>query len=287
MKARRVSLDRLAALKDEHWVERTRRPYVRDGIAYVPVRDGEDADAVLPERRPYTGRGFTMIGSIAVLQGDEPTDDQVRQIEAWMKPTGILWVRSRNGVLRIPDVQVVSGESSLVCHREMGIVFWFDPSKVMFCAGNRHEKTRMMRIIRKGERVADMFAGIGYFSLPLALAGARVHAMELNPVAYGYLRRNVKENRVQDRVTAECGDCRDLLHGWYDRILMGHFDAPAMLDAAAGHILPGGTIHLHTIGSSIPRLLPGYQDCLSVEAIRRVKKVGPHTWHYVLDLRAA
>jgi tRNA wybutosine-synthesizing protein 2 len=131
-----------------------------------------------------------------------------------------------------------------------------------------------------------MFAGIGYFSLPAALSGARVHAMELNPVAYGYLCRNVKENKVQHQVTAECGDCRNLLYGWYDRILMGHFDAPAMLDAAVGHILPGGTIHLHTIGSSIPQLEAEYQDCLFVKAIRRVKMVGPHTWHYVLDLRA-
>lgn len=281
-----VRPESLAGLDSEEWIDRKRRPYVRDGIAYVPVRNGYDADCVLPGRRPYTGRGYTMIGTIALLEGKEPTDDEVRQLQEWKNPSGILWVRARRGVLRLPDVRVISGESSLVAHREMGLVYRLDPSRVMFSRSNRQEKARMMGIVRKGERVADMFAGIGQFSLPMARAGARVHAMELNPVAYGYLCRNVEENGLDHRVTAECGDCRDLLFGWYDRIVMGHFDAPDMLDAASGHILPGGTMHVHTACSETPNLPEQYCDSLIVEAVRRVKKVGPHTWHYVLDLRA-
>jgi tRNA wybutosine-synthesizing protein 2 len=286
MKVRRVAPENLPALTGQSWVEKNRRPYVDGGVAFVPVRNGFDSDLDLPERRPYTGRGFAMIGSIAVLQGDEPTAEEVRQIEAWTHPTGILWVRSREGIMRIPDARVLSGESSVVCHRESGIRYWLDPSKVMFSPGNRQEKARLAGLITKGEQVADMFAGIGYFSLPAALAGARVHAMELNPVAFEYLCRNLKENGVQDRVHAECGDCRGLLTGWYDRILMGHFDARSMLDQALGHIRPGGTIHLHETGCKAPSLEPAYHDCLSIESVRRVKKVGPHTWHYVLDLRA-
>jgi tRNA wybutosine-synthesizing protein 2 len=40
MRVRVVRPESLAMLDDEPWVERKRRPYVRDGIAYVPVRDG-------------------------------------------------------------------------------------------------------------------------------------------------------------------------------------------------------------------------------------------------------
>ncbi|NTV00474.1 MAG: SAM-dependent methyltransferase [Methanoregulaceae archaeon] len=286
MRVRVVRPESLARLKDEPWVEGRRRPYVRDGIAYMPVRDGYDADLVLPDRRPYTGRGFSMIGTIALFEGEEPTKEQVRQVKEWKNPTGILWVRARNGVLRLPDIRVVSGESSVVRHREMGVVYWLDPSQVMFSRGNRQEKARMMGIIRKGERVADMFAGIGQFSLPLAYAGAKVHAMELNPVAYGYLCRNIEENGFSGQMTAECGDSRDLLFGWYDRIVMGHFDAQDLLSAATGHILPGGIIHLHSAFEGTPSLADQYQDSFVVEAIRRVKKVRPHTWHYVMDLRA-
>jgi tRNA wybutosine-synthesizing protein 2 len=285
MKARRIPPDLLPTLKNEDWVETSRGSYVRDGMAYVPVKEGYPYDMILPRRRAYTGRGFSMLGSIAVLQGEEPADEEIREVERWRKPTGIIWIRSCNGVLRIPDVQVVSGTVSEVCHREMGMVFWLDPAQVMFSKGNRQEKARMMHVIRKGERVADMFAGIGYFSLPAARAGACVHAMELNPVAYRYLCRNVEENRVQNRVVAEWGDSRDLLFGWYDRILMGHFDAPDMIDAAFGHLLPEGTIHLHTVGSGFPQVPEEYRDCLFSKDVRRVKKVAPHMWHYVMDLR--
>ena len=286
MRVRVVGPDSLAKIQEDPWVEKKRRPYVRDGIAYVPVRDGYEAESVLPDRRPYSGRGFTMIGTIALLEGDEPTEEHVRQVKEWKNPTGILWVRARNGTLRLPDVRVVYGESSVVRHREMGISYWLDPSQVMFSRGNRQEKARMRGIIRKGERVADMFAGIGQFSLPLALAGANVHAMELNPVAYGYLCRNIEENGFSGQVTAECGDCRDLLFGWYDRIVMGHFDSPDMLSAAASHILPGGTIHLHTACEATPSVGEKYRESFVVEAIRRVKMGRPHTWHYVMDLRA-
>lgn len=285
MKARRVTPDLLPTLKDAPWVETSRRSYVRDGMAYVPVREGYPWDLILPRRRPYSGRGFSMLGSIAVVRGGEPTEKEIREIEHWKKPTGIIWIRSCNGILRIPEVQVVSGIVTEVCHRELGMAFWLDPAQVLFSKGNREEKARMMRIIRRGERVADMFAGIGYFSLPAARAGARVHAMELNPVAYRYLCRNLEENRVQHLVTAECGDCRDLLFGWYDRILMGHFDSTDMLDAAVGHLLPGGTIHLHTAESGIPVIPEEYRDCLVPENTHRIKKVAPHTWHYVMDLR--
>jgi tRNA wybutosine-synthesizing protein 2 len=285
MKARRVPPDHLAALKEADWVEPKRRSYVRDGIAYVPVREGYPFDTVLPGRRPYAGRGFSMLGSIAVLQGKRPTEEEVREIERWKKPSGVIWIRSCRGVFRTPDVEVVSGSSSEVCHREMGIRYWLDPAQVMFSKGNRQEKARMMRVIRKGERVADMYAGIGYFSLPAARAGACVHAMELNPVAYRYLCRNLAENGMQERVVAECGDCRDLLSGWYDRILMGHFDSLDTFESAAGHLFPGGTIHFHTAGSGPPRVPDGHRDWLFPEAVRRVKKVAPHTWHYVMDLR--
>ncbi len=286
MRVRIVEPEGLARLADEAWVDRKRRPYVRGSIAYVPVRDGWEAELVLPDRRPYSGRGFTMIGTIALLEGEEPTEDQVRQVREWKNPTGILWLRARKGTLRLPDVRLVYGESSVVTHREMGIVYRLDPSQVMFSRGNRLEKARMMRITRKGERVADMFAGIGQFSLPLAKAGAKVHAMELNPVAYGYLCKNIEENGLSGQMTAEYGDSRDLLFGWYDRIVMGHFDAPDLLSAATGHILPGGTIHLHTACEETPSLGEDYTDSFVVETIRRVKKVRPHTWHYVLDLRA-
>jgi tRNA wybutosine-synthesizing protein 2 len=285
MRSRQIPAELLSSVRDADWVDHTRRSYVEQGIAHVPVKEGYPCDTELPPTVSYQGRGFFMAGPIAIVQGKEPTEAEIDRIETWKKPDAILWIRSCRGVERIPDVRVLRGEPSEVSCREMGMVFRFDPCRVMFSQGNRTEKARMMRIIGGRERVADMFAGIGYFTIPAARAGARVHAMELNPVAYGYLCRNIRENRVESRVVPECGDCRDLLTGWYDRIIMGHFDSPAFLDIAAGHTLPGGTIHLHTAGSRHPEIPESCRRWFSETGIRRIKKVAPHTWHYVLDLK--
>ncbi|MDD4137480.1 MAG: SAM-dependent methyltransferase, partial [Methanoregula sp.] len=89
-----------------------------------------------------------------------------------------------------PRTELLWGTAGEVRHRESGYTYILDPQNVMFSMGNRNEKTRIARLIRAGsgnERVADMFAGIGYFTIPMAGAGARVHAMEINPVAFGYL----------------------------------------------------------------------------------------------------
>jgi len=287
MRVREVPARDLPGIAEAEWRMRERRPFVSNGIAYVPVRDGYPADRELAPKARYDGRGFYMIGTIAVLHGREPTSAEIREIEAWKKPTGILWIRSYQGRERIPDVRLISGSSGEICHHELGMVFWLDPAQVMFSSGNREEKQRMMRLVRPGERVADMFAGIGYFSIPAGMAGATVHAMEIHPVAYRYLLRNIDENRLENRIFAGLGDCRELLFGTYDRIIMGHFDSSLMLDAAFDHIRTGGTIHMHTAGRNPPFIPEEYRDaCRDAGTVRRIKKVAPHTWHYVLDMRA-
>jgi len=174
-------------------------------------------------------------------------------------------------------------------HRESGYTYILDPSKVMFSQGNRSEKSRIAQQIRKGgrpERVADMFAGIGYFTIPMAGAGAVVHVMEINPVACGYLQRNVALNHLLNRITVSQGDCRDLLDGIYDRIVMGHFDAIDMLPSALLHVRPGSILHLHAIEIPIDRVqatVEGAGFSCGIQ-VHKVKKYRPHAWHVVHDI---
>lgn len=280
----------LAGLCDAGWVDRPRRPYVRDGTAWVPVREGYPADGDLPEREPpYRGRGYHLIGDIAVLHGDAPTEGELAAIVRHCRPRGVIRVKGYLGAMRIPDVEVLYGTAGEVRHREQGYTFILDPTRVMFAQGNRTEKARIAALVRPGERVADMFAGIGYFTVPAAASGARVHAMEINPTAFEYLQRNIMGNHVADRVTAEIGDCRDLLSGVYDRVLMGHFDAPSMLADALAHVRPGSVLHVHSIGDATSRVREEATKAgfSATVASRRVKKYGPHAWHMVQDVTIA
>jgi tRNA wybutosine-synthesizing protein 2 len=157
----------------------------------------------------------------------------------------------------------------------------------MFAMGNREERARMGAVVRPGERVGDLCAGIGYFTIPIARAGANVHAIELHPLAYSYLLRSIAENGLQDRVQAECGDCRTRLCGSYDRLVIGHFDTLSFLPAALAHVREGSILHLHTLddtGDAIREALEaaGFSPTM---AIHKVKKYAPGRWHVVWDVR--
>jgi len=286
VRARKVPATALAGLRDAEWVDRTRRPYVRDGTAWVPVREGYPADEDLPEREVYRGRGYHLVGDVAILHGDAPTDEELAGIIRRCCPRGVIRVKGLVGAMRTPDAEILYGTAGEVRHREEGYTFILDPGRVMFAQGNRNEKVRIAALIRPGERVADMFAGIGYFTIPAASSGATVHAMEINPTAFEYLRRNVIENHVADHVTAEIGDCRALLSGTYDRILMGHFDAPSMLADALAHVHSGSVLHVHSIGDATPTIREAVTEAgfLATITARRVKKYGPHAWHMVQDV---
>jgi len=289
MRVRRTRPCDLPATVRMDWVDRNRRAVVQDGVAYVPVKEGERYDLIIPERKLYRGRGYQLLGDLVLLHGNRPTSGEVDEIRAWLDPRGILLVRGIAGIERAPRVEVIWGSAGEVRHKEYGCTFSLDPARVMYAMGNLSERHRVVNLItekRAGERVGDLFAGIGYFSIPLARAGCRVHAMEISPVAFGYLLRNIRENDLSDRVLAECGDCRDLLEGEYDRLILGHFDAPDHLPDALAHARAGSVLHIHTLRDESDRIGSLAREAGFTPAIttRRVKSYAPHTWHIVQDV---
>ena len=66
------------------------------------------------------------------------------------------------------------GQGGHVVHRENGIIFSFDITRCMFSSGNVTERMRMARIAAGGETIVDLFAGIGYFTLPLLVHAGKV-----------------------------------------------------------------------------------------------------------------
>ncbi len=290
MRVRRYPAEALQACGGAPWVDPARRPYVADRTAYVPVREGYAWDEDLPERADRAVQGYQRLGDLVLFHGARPDDAAVRDAAARCRPRGVLWVRGHGGVERIPEVEVLEGEAGEVRHIEAGISYRLDPTRVMFSQGNREEKARLARLVRPGERVADLFAGIGYFTLILARAGARVHAMELNPVAYGYLCRNLDENHLAESVEPACGDCRDLLSGVYDRLVLGHFEASWFLENALAHVRSGSVLHLHAVESRPGELAPELARRATdvghslVSSVRTVKKYAPGRLHTVHDL---
>ncbi len=154
-----------------------------------------------------------------------------------------------HGVLRTPEVRILWGRGLEVEHLEGGVRYRFDVAKVMFSSGNLPERTSIASKVRDGEVVVDLFAGIGYFSLPIAVHArpGRVYACELNPVAFHYLQENVALNRAAT-VLPMLGDCRATApRDVADVVLMGHFDAQDYLDVAFECLRGSGLVVYHEL----------------------------------------
>ncbi|XP_005098191.1 tRNA wybutosine-synthesizing protein 2 homolog isoform X2 [Aplysia californica] len=159
---------------------------------------------------------------------------------------------------RSSQVRLLRGDNGWVMHVDNEIKYGFDVTKCMFSSGNVTEKLRVAGFDCKGLTVVDLYAGIGYFTLPyLVHAGAtHVHACEWNPSAVIALRHNLEANGVAGRCTVYEGDNRQLqLTSVADVVNLGLIPSsePGWPIAVQVLKVEGGIMHIHGNVSSIPR----------------------------------
>jgi len=198
------------------------------------------------------------------------------------------------GLKREPRVRAIYGEDTETTVRENGILYRLDVSKVMFSSGNKKERMRMGSVVREEERILDMFAGIGYFSIPMGKK-AEVYACEINEGAFHYLCENTGLNKA--RVKPFLGDNREIvpsLNTEFDRIVMGYLKGTyEFLPVALSALKERGTIHYHEAfrdkakARALERVESVCSSCgREIRAIgeNRIKSIAPRVEHYVFDL---
>jgi tRNA wybutosine-synthesizing protein 2 len=332
----------ISALQAEGVYDATRKVRERDDeTVELPVTDPPEETRVLkvveqvaPERRlpdldaHLRERGWTdeeidrapgswaVVGSVILVTFEKEKIDREEVGEALLdlhrEADTVLAHEGVSGEFREPSVSVVAGEGDTeTVHTEHGTRYALDFSEVMFSPGNKAERARMGEVVEADERVFDMFAGIGYFTLPMARAGAEVTAAERNPAAFRFLIENAVLNDVSDRVSAFRADCRDVVeqrstargtesHGVAvepraDRVVMGYYEASEYLDSALAGLKPGGTVHMHEATPEellwdrpVSRLRDATEDVgREVEILdrRKVKSHSEGVWHVVVDAR--
>lgn len=122
----------------------------------------------------------------------------------------------------------------------------------MFSRGNITEKLRIASWDCSQEVVVDLYAGIGYFSLPYLLkAKARhLHACEWNTAALDALRTNLQLNKVSEKAfTIHAGDNRTQCpRGVAQRVNLGLLPTARLSWSTAVTALDtstGGWLHVH------------------------------------------
>lgn len=208
-------------------------------------------------------------------------------------------IKDVSGEYREPAVRVLAGNSTLTIHKENDVLYKLDVSKVMFSKGNLFERKRLLSQVKEGETVIDMFAGIGYFSLPIAkLTKAKeIISIEKNPVAYNFLSDNIALNKINNVIAIQ-GDCNIAARSFpakADRIIMGYFGSEQFLPAAVWMAKPGCIIHFHNVYkeselwkkpvSQIDEVCKAMNKTYKIITKKEVKSYSPHKWHVVIDFK--
>jgi tRNA (guanine37-N1)-methyltransferase len=250
--------------------------------------------------------GVDVVGDIAIvrLAGFSASEKQkiARAILEEMKNVGVVLEQEGGieGEFRLRKLAHLAGERrTTTVHRENGCAFRVDVAKTYFSPRLSTERLRIAGLARRGERVLNMFAGVGPFSIAIAkVAGAKVTSCEVNEAAAELHEVNDRLNKVENLVTVIHGDAAGLpgaLEERFDRILMPHPSAsnrylPAALSLAKGR----GTIHYyrHVLGKDeeeaaavLRRELEGLLPEGARFESRRVREVGPRWVEMAADIR--
>jgi len=225
---------------------------------------------------------FDVIGDLCVIKLKD-------ELMSYDKDIGSAIVRSHpsiNGVFReagvhgkfrIRSIENIAGVTrTTTVHREYGVQFKIDIAKAYFSprlAGERHRiaeniRTRAQRDTTD-ERVLDMFAGIGPYSIHIARScpDIPISAIDLNPDAIEMLKENMKLNRVTN-IKPIVADANHIVSMFEDmppftRMIMNLPHRSLDFLSAAGKLIRKGTIHIYTINPSSE--LQNYQDKIQNE----------------------
>ena len=206
------------------------------------------------------------------------------------------------GELRVRALRVLAGEPGTATeHVENGVRLRVDPATCYFSPRLATERHRVAKLVRPGERVVDLMAGVGPFALVIAKhsQAARVDAIDLNPAAVAFARENVKLNKAEGRVFPEEADARvwAAAHpGVADRVVTNlPHSAHAFLEDALKVLRPeGGAWHYHCIqtedglGRHLAELASRAADvgrALRVMGTRVVRAYSPRERHYAVDFQ--
>ena len=249
------------------------------------------------------------IGDILVVDDnidlDMNDENYLKRLASEHKVKSIIKVKRIEGQKREPTIEILYGNETETVHKENGCLFNLDLSKVMWAKGNNNERLRIAKLVGKGETVVDMFAGIGYFSIPIGVHSQadHIYSIEINPNSYHFLKNNITLNKINkkagyDRLVPILGDCAIEAPKYSaDRVLMGyvktthHFLKPAM-----ECVKDGGIIHYHeTVPLKLIETRPYERvkkvayECgereVEVLNIQKIKRYAPGVEHIVLDAR--
>lgn len=257
-----------------------------------------------PSRK--TTRGMTLpsldvVGDVVIVREKVletwDKDELVKAIrQVYPKVRSIFIKEETVDQYRVPVLKLLWGvEVREVTIKEHGVLFKVRLGDVYFNPRLGEEHYRVSSMTRDGERVVDLFSGIGGFAIHIATRRrALVVANDLNPTAYELIIENILLNkrRLIGCVIPLNEDAREasktLKEMAFDRVIA---DLPMWSidyhDIYAELLRPGGMLHLYRLSYSMIDLLDELREVFrgwELVACRLVMEYAPRAGIYRCDL---
>ena len=194
------------------------------------------------------------------------------------------------GTYRTRTYRVLAGvETTRTIVTEYGMRLAVDLEEAYFSPRLANERNRITALMHPGERVLDMFAGVGPFAIACASRAGIVYACDLNPGAIRLMEENIRMNRRTNIIPVLADACHlpgILPPASFDRIIMNlPMDPAPFLDAAFTLARNGATIHLYALQEGEGALLPALAPrTLGDIREHEVRSYSPTQHHAVYDI---
>jgi len=301
-------------LRDLGIIDKAYRIFSDNDYVYIPIRGEaveilsryswiEIVDCSPPprrKRRTVVLPSHDLVGDVVIIREnvfEQPginIDSIVSGFREIYPGIRAIYVKTRTiGDYRVPELRLLWGERvEKTIRKEYGLRFVVYLGKVYYNPRLSEEHHRIAEMVKDGERVIDVFAGIGGFSIHIAsMHDSIVIANDLNPDAYTSIIENILLNkkRLRGRIGVLNMDARSLPHyfrrGVFDRCIANlPHNSFSFMDVYRYLLRKNGILHLYYVGKTCDDYDAEKLEGWRLEGCSRVLDYAPYIYIYRLDL---
>jgi tRNA (guanine37-N1)-methyltransferase len=253
---------------------------------------------------------YDVIGNISILKLDDDLYEYRKLIgdallECNKNLKTVCLTHAVKGELRTRDIEIIAGENTTeTVHKEFGLRFSIDIRKAYFSPRLATERKYIADLVQPNETILDMFTGVAPFPIMISKFSKPkiVYAIDKNPDAIFYAKKNLILNNVLDKIELINGDsklnCKELEKKGFkaDRIIMNlPFSSIDFFDSALLLIKKECIIHMYNIIKvddlqekikSLNQKANEKNLKIKIKNIRRIKSYAPREFYMGIDITA-
>lgn len=248
--------------------------------------------------RPLKFSGsYDVIGDIAIMKKGEQEDPGILAgniLESKKNVKSVFLDKGVKGEFRTRDLELICGDGNTrTIYRENGLRFVVDVGNAYFSPRLATERYIVAKSAAEGERIIDMFAGVGPFSITIAnMRKCEIYAFDSNPAAVELMKENIGMNKIRGKIFPQLGDASEMIlkHSGMDRVIMNlPHTSFSFIEKAYNALRMGGFVNYYEILDSAglekrmekfrdmglemrnKRIVHGYSKLLNVYSMELVK----------------